>query len=598
VIATYSGDSNYLGSSSACGDPAEAVVVAKAPLPISTQVSSASIAVGGSFHDTASIGAAPAGAAVPTGSVVFDVYGPADATCSATPAFTSTNPLSTDGKSATSGTFTPTAVGTYRVIATYSGDANYSGSASACSDPAEVVVVTAQPPLPIVTSASVASDGSFSDTATLGPAAAGAPVATGSVVFDVYGPADATCSATPVFSSTDPVNAAGTSATSASFVPSAASGGPGTYRFVASYSGDGNYPAVASACNAANESVSIPMPVIAVTKAASPPSEVEPGGTFTFTVTVSNPSTVDPITITTLTDDIYGNLATRAGSTCGSLIGVTLAPGATSAPCSFTGVFTGTAGQSQTDTVTVNGVDSHGFTATSVAHATVTLTPVGPQIAVSKVASPLSRVAPGGTFTFTVAVSNPSTLEPVTITALTDNIYGNLATRPGSTCGALIGVTLAPGATSAPCSFTGPFNGKAGASQTDVVTVTGVNNGTTVTAVAHATVTLTPAPVKPAAVVSSATLNRPAGCVKGSTVNVYVSGHNIKSVGYSLDGKHLATVTKKNALGRYVVTVKTGKLSLRQHKLVAVVTYQTGKKRTLHATISRCQPPRLPLFTG
>ncbi len=48
-------------------------------------------------------------------------------------------------------------------------------------------------------------------------------------------------------------------------------------------------------------------------------------------------------------------------------------------------------------------------------------------------------------------------------------MYGNIATLAGSSCGSLIGVVLAPGATSAPCSFTGPFTGKAGASQTDRV---------------------------------------------------------------------------------------------------------------------------------
>jgi hypothetical protein len=764
--------------------------------------------------------------------VTFNVYGPSDTTCAGPVLFTSTNPVNAAGTTATSGTFTPGGTGTYRVIATYSGDANYAGSASSCGDPKEAVVVN-KAPLAIATSASVAADGTFADTATLGPAPAGAPAPTGTVTFNVYGPADATCSAAPVFTSTNALNAAGTSAASSSFRATVASGGPGTYRFIATYSGDGNYPSIASACNASNESVAIPTPVIAVTKVASPLTMPEPGGTFTFTVQVSNPSAVDPITITTLTDNIYGNLATRPGSTCGALIGVTLAPGATSSPCSFTGPFSGVAGDSQTDTVTVNGVDVNGFTATATAMATVgltpagpeigvtkvaspltmpepggtftftvtvtnpstlepvtitaltdniygniatragstcgsligvtlapgatsapctftgsftgkagdsqtdtvtvtgvhngttvmatalatvTLTPVGPQIAVTKVASPLSEVEPGGAFTFTVVVSNPSTLEPVTITALTDNVYGNLATLPGSSCGALIGTTLAPGAKSAPCSFTGPFTGKAGASQTDTVTVTGVNNGTTVTATAMATVTLTPvgpqiavtkkaspatevapggtftftvqvsnpntlepvtitsltdniygnlatrpgstcgaligvtlapgatsaactftgtftgaagasqtdvvtasgvnngtpvsatanatvsltpAPViKPASVVSAASLHRPAGCVEAKTVKLYVTGSNIKSVSYSLDGKHLGTATKRDSSGRYTVTVKTGALSLRIHHLVAVVTFRSGKTRTLDATVERCQPPKLPMFTG
>jgi hypothetical protein len=272
-----------------------------------------------------------------------------------------------------------------------------------------------------------------------------------------------------------------------------------------------------------------------------------------------------------------------------------LAPGATSAPCSFTGPFTGSAGQSQTDTVTVGGVDSNGFTATASANATVTLTPAAPQIAVTKAATPLTKEAPGGTFTFTVTVSNPSTLTPVTITALTDNIYGNLVTRPGSTCGALIGVTLAPGATSAPCSFTGTFDGASGASQTDTVTVTGMNNGTTVMATAKATVSLTPAP---AAIGLPAALHGPSGCVEAKSVKLYVTGADIKSVSYSLDGKHLGTVSKRDAEGRYAVTVKTGSLSFKVHHLVAVVTLKTGKTKTVRADVERCQPAKLPMFTG
>ena len=232
---------------------------------------------------------------------------------------------------------------------------------------------------------------------------------------------------------------------------------------------------------------------ISVTKAANPLSLPAPGGTFTFTAQVNNPSAVDPVKITALVDNIYGDLATRPGSTCVALIGTTLAPSASSAPCSFTGPFTGVSGASQTDTVTVTGVDSNGTTVTATANATVTLTAaVVPQISVIKVANPLSLPAPGGTFTFTAQVNNPSAVDPVKITALVDNIYGDLATRPGSTCVALIGTTLAPSASSAPCSFTGPFTGVSGASQTDTVTVTGVDsNGTTVTATANATVTLT-----------------------------------------------------------------------------------------------------------
>jgi hypothetical protein len=77
-----------------------------------------------------------------------------------------------------------------------------------------------------------------------------------------------------------------------------------------------------------------------------------------------------------------------------------------------------------------------------------------------------------------------------------------------------------------------------------------------------------------------------------------VTGSNIKSVSYSLDGRHVGTATKRDPSGRYVITLKTGGLSLKIHRAVAVVTFRSGKTKTLHASIQRCQPPKIPLFTG
>ena len=126
-----------------------------------------------------------------------------------------------------------------------------------------------------------------------------------------------------------------------------------------------------------------------------------------------------------------------------------LPPGGFSDTCTFTGDFTGGAGESLVDVVTATAVDDDGETATDTDDAVVTITDVLPQVRVIKTANPTTMAAPGGNFTYTVVVSNPGT-ETVTINSLNDNVYGNLATRPGSTCGALIGNTLAPGASSAP----------------------------------------------------------------------------------------------------------------------------------------------------
>ena len=97
------------------------------------------------------------------------------------------------------------------------------------SSDASTSVVAAAPTLTTQASGPVLLGGSISDTATL----SGGFSATGTINFFVYGPDDSTCSSSPTYIST--ANVAGDGAyNSAPFVPSA----PGTYRFVASYSGD------------------------------------------------------------------------------------------------------------------------------------------------------------------------------------------------------------------------------------------------------------------------------------------------------------------------------------------------------------------------
>ncbi len=262
---------------------------------------------------------------------------------------------------------------------------------------------------------------------------------------------------------------------------------------MAAYSGDTNNNPNTTTCGDTNETVTVSaLPQIAVTESADPPSQPAPGGTFTFTVTVSHPGSTVQVTITALDDSVYGQLASRAGSTCGTLVSTTLAPGA-SAPCTFSGTFTGVSGASQTDTLTVTGADSSGNVAHASAQATVTITAApAPQMKISESAQPAVRPAPGGNFTFTVAFSNPSATDPVTISSLVDSVYGDLGTRSSSSCHGLIGATLAPNTTSMTCAFTGPFTGPSSATQTDTVTATGADaSGHAVVATGQAMVMLT-----------------------------------------------------------------------------------------------------------
>ena len=153
---------------------------------------------------------------------------------------------------ATSADFTPTAPGTYRWIAAYSGDANYPAVTSACNDANETSVVN-QGVATVVTQATpnVTIGSPISDVATVtgGPAPAPRPPARSTSPSSA--PTTPPAPAPP--SSPAPTAAAGRRPAAdghlGPFTPTA----PGTYRWIAAYSGDANYPAVTSVCNDANE---------------------------------------------------------------------------------------------------------------------------------------------------------------------------------------------------------------------------------------------------------------------------------------------------------------------------------------------------------
>jgi hypothetical protein len=117
------------------------------------------------------------------------------------------------------------------------------------------------------------------------------------------------------------------------------------------------------------------LPTILVIKTANPTIVPFSGGNVTYTVSIQNTSvSSDPVTIQTLTDNQFGNLANRGN--CGALIGVTLQPGQT-VSCQFT-VFLqgqpdpdGTGILPHVNVATATGVDDEGSPATDSDDATV-----------------------------------------------------------------------------------------------------------------------------------------------------------------------------------------------------------------------------------
>jgi hypothetical protein len=114
----------------------EIAVAAQAGPSLTTQVSAANVPVGTSIFDTASL----SGGENPTGTLTFRLFGPNDASCANTPAFTSV--VNVNGNSTyVSGSFVPSQPGTYLWTASYSGDGNNTGVATPCGDTNETVTV-------------------------------------------------------------------------------------------------------------------------------------------------------------------------------------------------------------------------------------------------------------------------------------------------------------------------------------------------------------------------------------------------------------------------------------------------------------------------
>jgi hypothetical protein len=123
--ASYNGDANNNPVTSACGEP---VTITPASPALTT--SSPGVPLGAAVTDRAAL----TGAANPTGTIGFKLYGPSStADCTGTPAFTDSEPVSGTG-TAISASFTPAQAGTYWWTVSYSGDANNNAAATNCGD--------------------------------------------------------------------------------------------------------------------------------------------------------------------------------------------------------------------------------------------------------------------------------------------------------------------------------------------------------------------------------------------------------------------------------------------------------------------------------
>ena len=223
------------------------------------RLASPPVAVGNPITDTATL----SGGISPTGTITFTLFGPNNATCTGAAIFTSTVPVNAGNGDYTSAPFTPTAAGTYRFVAVYSGDANNASVTSPCGAANESVLVSpATPTIVTHASAPVPVGGTISDTATL----SGGVNPTGTITFTLFGPSDATCATVPAFTSTTAVDRQRDLPLRQLRLHRR-----GTYRFIATYSGDANNASVTTLCNDPNESVVVAKAAPALVTVAAPP---------------------------------------------------------------------------------------------------------------------------------------------------------------------------------------------------------------------------------------------------------------------------------------------------------------------------------------
>jgi uncharacterized repeat protein (TIGR01451 family) len=285
-IANYGGDANNTATANDCNEANESVIVNKAAPSISTSLVSGqltganiSVALGASVHDTSTLTGATATAG---GTVHYQVF--SNTACTTLFADAGTVPV-VNGVPGNSMSISFNQAGIFYWQADYSGDANNSSAAGDCTEET-VSVGLNTPTISTNASASVEVGGQIHDTATL----AGGFNPTGSITFRLYGPNDATCATTAIFTSTVTVNGNGDYVSSA-FTTTAA----GTFRWIASYSGDANNAVVSGNCNAANENVVVTTPNLDVVKLVAtndddfaPTSVAVPGDVLHFQITVTN----------------------------------------------------------------------------------------------------------------------------------------------------------------------------------------------------------------------------------------------------------------------------------------------------------------------
>ena len=210
---------------------------------------------------------------------------------------------------------------------------------------------------------------------------------------------------------------------------------------------------------------------IEVLKTANPDKVPEPGANVDYSVVVTNTSKVDTVFISSVTDSqLDGEIGDKCNPSVSTANPAELAPGE-SLTCSYTNFVGGNydkGNDSVTNIATATGFDDDSDTVQASGSASVTITDVPSSILLTKNAYRTSMPEPGGDVDFEVVLTNDSAVDSVTITSITDSLFGDIS----ASCSPLLPANLLPG-DFITCKFTKELKGNAYETHTNIVTATG-----------------------------------------------------------------------------------------------------------------------------
>jgi len=369
LVATYAGDTNYIGSTSS----AVSFTVAKTTTTMVVAPATTTPVRGATLLVTASISAATPGTTLPTGTVTFTL----DGVAAGVAAVTAGNPAIA---SITLPALTP---GSHSVIATYSGDSYY--AASTATSAAIVVAKTATTTVVTPATSTPTAGSTVAVTTTITPATAGATLPSGTVTYTVDGVSAGSSTVVAGYPSMATITLPAFTA--------------GTHVLLGAYSGDTNYAASTSAA------VNITAPK-STTVTVLTPSTIAPsaGSSLVATVSVATPNPLSALPIGTVTVTMDGASVGTGILTAGSPSTATVTIALVSAGSHLLqATYGGDTNYSTSTSSSVSIVAARGATSTSVTATPASLT-AGVTESLIATVTPVTTVT-GTTYTLTGTVS-------------------------------------------------------------------------------------------------------------------------------------------------------------------------------------------------